>query len=88
MPITLLARFQVEQRTRLSRSTIYRMMARGEFPLPYKLMGCKRAVGWREDEIEAYIARSVHATLADRDKGKRLPNGPPQWRKRKRRVTA
>ena len=38
----------------LSRSTIYEMIGRGEFPAPVKLGA--RAVGWRRSDIEAWLA--------------------------------
>ena len=38
----------------LSRSTIYEMIGRGEFPAPVKLGA--RAVGWRRSDIESWLA--------------------------------
>ena len=38
----------------LSRSTIYEMIRRGEFPAPVRLG--VRAVGWRRSDIEAWPA--------------------------------
>ena len=38
----------------LSRSTIYEMIGRGEFPAPVRLGA--RAVGWRRSDIEAWLA--------------------------------
>jgi prophage regulatory protein len=46
---TMLRRRDVERATGLSRSTIYDLMARGEFPRPIKLAA--RAVGWPEERI-------------------------------------
>ncbi|MFX0546503.1 helix-turn-helix transcriptional regulator [Roseovarius sp. S1116L3] len=43
----------VEGITGLSRSTLYAMMAEGTFPKPVKLG--KRAVGWREADITAWL---------------------------------
>ena len=43
----------VEHLTGLSRSSIYAMIANGEFPAQIKI-GI-RAVGWRQSEIEAWI---------------------------------
>jgi len=52
-------RGQVEARTGLSRSTIYEMMARGEFPRPIRLG--KRAVGWSEAAISDWLnSRKPH----------------------------
>lgn len=50
----ILRRPDVEARTGLSRSTIYDWMKRGEFPKPVAL-GTRR-VGWREGDIEAWVA--------------------------------
>ena len=47
----------VQQMTGLSRSTIYRWSSNGSFPKPTKLG--PRAVGWREEQIEAWIADRI-----------------------------
>ena len=52
--LTILRRKQVEKRTGLSRSTIYLRIQEGAFPRPIKLGA--RAVGWVENEIEAWLA--------------------------------
>ncbi len=49
----ILRRKEVEKRTGLSRSTLYAMIAEGKFPKPVKLG--KRAVGWREADIAAWL---------------------------------
>ena len=49
----LLRRPAVESATGLSRSTIYEMMAREDFPCPLRIG--RRAVAWRESEILAWI---------------------------------
>jgi prophage regulatory protein len=38
--------------TGLGRSTIYRLMASRQFPLPVKLTG--RAVGWRKSDVDRW----------------------------------
>ena len=43
----------VSERTGLSRSTIYRKLASGQFPRRFKLG--PRAVGWLEHDIEEWI---------------------------------
>ena len=48
-----LTRPEVERRTGLSRSTLYRKMRDGTFPVPLKVSA--RAVRWRESEIRAYV---------------------------------
>lgn len=49
----ILRRDKVQERTGLSRSTIYAMMAAGSFPKPIPLG--LRAVGWAESEIAAWL---------------------------------
>ena len=50
----LLTRPEVETRTGLSCSSIYRLMSEGEFPKPLKIG--QRAVRWRSTDLEAYLA--------------------------------
>jgi prophage regulatory protein len=45
---------EVKDRTGLSRTSIYRKMDAGEFPVAIKLS--KNAVAWRETELERWIA--------------------------------
>ncbi|MBU0485088.1 MAG: AlpA family transcriptional regulator [Proteobacteria bacterium] len=52
--LSILRRKQVEKRTGLSRSTIYLRIQEGTFPRPVNLGA--RAVGWLENEIEAWLA--------------------------------
>ena len=54
MEVRFLRRREVERLTRLSRTSIYRKMRSGTFPLPVKLG--ERAVAWRADEIHDWIA--------------------------------
>lgn len=49
----VLRRPEVEARTGLSRSTLYSMMAEGEFPQSVRLG--KRAVGWSEAAILGWL---------------------------------
>lgn len=49
-----LRRPAVESATGLSRSTIYDMMTRGEFPRPVRIG--RRAVAWPESEVVAWLA--------------------------------
>jgi prophage regulatory protein len=51
----------VEAATGLSRSSLYRLAAAGQFPRPIRLG--PRAVGWRADEIAAWIEQRT----AERD---------------------
>jgi prophage regulatory protein len=51
----------VENRTGLSRSTIYLLMQNGKFPKPVRIGG--RAVAWPEADVEAWL----NARLAERE---------------------
>lgn len=53
MALSVLKRPVVEQHTGLSRSGIYELMNRGEFPMPVRLS--TRAVGWLSCEVQAWI---------------------------------
>ena len=56
--LTILRRKQVENRTGLSRSTIYARIASGTFPSPINLGG-GRAVGWLESEIDTWLKSRI-----------------------------
>ena len=56
--LTLLKRTEVERRTQLSRSTLYRLIAAGQFPAPVKIGGAAR---WQEPVIERWIAARIPA---------------------------
>jgi prophage regulatory protein len=45
---------EVSQRTGLARSTIYKMMAEGLFPLPVRLTN--NTVAWRTEEVDEWIS--------------------------------
>lgn len=60
MPPRILRRSEVEVRIGLSRSTIYAMMAEGDFPKPIRLG--KRAVGWPESAIAAWLESRINPT--------------------------
>ena len=53
----LLRRKDVEQRTALSRSRIYDLMGKGEFPKPVKLGSM--SVAWSSHEIDNWIAQRL-----------------------------
>jgi len=53
----ILRRHEVESQIGLSRSSIYQMMSDGDFPLPIKLG--KRAVGWREQDLNEWLSNRV-----------------------------
>ena len=58
--LKILRRHQVEERTGLSRSTIYTRISENSFPRPVTLGG-KRAVGWLESEIDNWIQELIAA---------------------------
>jgi len=55
--LSIIRRKEVERRTGLSRSTIYLRIQEGSFPRPINLGA--RAVGWLENEIEAWLAERM-----------------------------
>lgn len=55
--LVILRRRQVEQRTGLSRSTLYQYIKDGCFPKSVPLG--PRAVGWLETEVRSWIAERV-----------------------------
>ena len=55
----ILRRQLVESQTGLSRSKIYDLITRDEFPRPIKIGA--RAVGWVEADIEAWINVKIDA---------------------------
>ena len=57
----ILRRREVELVTRLSKASIYRQMHAGAFPKPVKLG--ERAVGWRAEEIEEWLASRERASF-------------------------
>ena len=50
----------VKARTGLSRSTLYLRISDGNFPAPVSLGG--RAVGWIEEEIQAWLEDKIQAS--------------------------
>ena len=56
----LLTRPEVETRCGIARSTIYRLMRTGQFPLPVKVG--PRAVRWPQHELDAWLAERPRAT--------------------------
>ena len=68
-PLSVLRLRAVKERTGLSQSGIYVKMSKGEFPRSIPLGG--KAIGWRSDEITAWI----EAQTAKRDaKANTYPN--------------
>jgi len=56
----LLRRQEVEERTGLATTTIYRKMREGSFPAPIKIG--QRAVRWPSSEIEIWLSKRPRAT--------------------------
>ena len=57
----LLNRQKVQSKTTLSRSSIYELIARGEFPKPVKISG--RRVAWLESSVDAWIESRTVANI-------------------------
>ncbi len=52
----ILKRPQVLEMTGLSKSTLYRRIAQGQFPEPFRLGGPgSAAVGWKQDEVMKWL---------------------------------
>ena len=60
----VLRRPEVEDRTGLARSTIYKLIKLDEFPEPVRLG--TRTVGWVEGEIEAWIESRRRGVIESR----------------------
>jgi prophage regulatory protein len=52
----------VQQRVGLSRSTLYLLISRGEFPPPVRIGA--RAVAWDTRDVDAWIASKIAAKVA------------------------
>ena len=59
MEETFIRRKALEAKLGLSCSTIYAMMAADKFPRPVKIG--RRAVGWRNTDIQAWVRSKVDA---------------------------
>ena len=60
MATTILRLPDVLNRTGLSRSTIYLLVSKGDFPAPISLG--MRAVGWIESEINDWLDQQIKAS--------------------------
>jgi prophage regulatory protein len=61
-PISLLRRPQVQARTGLSRSSMYKAISEGTFPKPIPL-GAK-AVAWVDRQVDDWIAAKIECAVA------------------------
>ncbi len=52
-PVIFLRISQVVDRTAVPRSSLYRKIANGDFPKPFRLG--KKSVAWRSDEVQEWI---------------------------------
>ena len=77
-PIRILRSPEVEARTGLSRSTIYRWRVAGRFPPPVVMGG--RTVGWIESDVDAWIRERA---VESRAGGAAVARRPPRARKRR-----
>ncbi len=59
-PVVMLRMPTVRKRTALGRSTIYRLMGMGLFPLAVRLG--PRAVGWRDTDIDQWLQHRPDAS--------------------------
>lgn len=60
---TIIRLTQVKQLIGLSRSSIYSLMRKGQFPTTIKLGS--RSVGWVESEIHSWLASRIQASRPD-----------------------
>lgn len=58
-PVTLLKRDAVTARTALPKSSIYALIAKGDFPAPVRLTA--KAVAWSSAAVDAWIAGRIAA---------------------------
>ena len=58
--LIVLRRRQVEARTGLGRSSLYALIAGGQFPTPIRLSA--NTVGWLEHEIDGWITERTKAS--------------------------
>ncbi len=56
----ILRLLEVKETVRLSRSSIYLRISKGEFPAPISLGG--RAVGWLEKDIQDWLSERIAAS--------------------------
>ena len=52
---------EVTRRTSLSKASVYRLLHAGDFPQPVRLG--ERAVGWRAEEIDEWLASRERAGI-------------------------
>lgn len=60
--VTLLRRKAVEAQTGLPRSSLYALIAKGDFPAGVKLTD--KAVGWPSNLVDAWVSSRIAASAA------------------------
>ena len=58
-PTRLVRLPEVRSRIGYSEATVWRLVKAGKLPKPVKLVPGSRAVGWPEDEIDAFIDAAI-----------------------------
>jgi prophage regulatory protein len=71
--LRILRRREVQARTGLSRSTIYRRADDGTFPQPVQLG--PRTVGWVEAEVQSWIEQRIHDSRTPQSPATRKAGG-------------
>lgn len=59
----ILKKIEVRKKVKLSDSTIYRLINKGQFPPPIKLS--ERSSGWLSSEIDAWLEMRIKASRSD-----------------------
>ena len=70
--LRIIRRTDIENRFGMTRSLLYREIARGNFPAPIKLTaatGRSGTAGWIESEVLAYFEQRIAESRADADAG-------------------
>lgn len=70
-PERLIRRVEVESRTGLSKSVMYLLIARGEFPEPVRLG--PRGTAWVESEVAQWIEQRIQARATRPRRGQSEP---------------
>lgn len=60
---TIRRRHDVEAQTGLPKSSLYALIAKGDFPKPIKIGA--RAVGWLDRDVNAWIEKQVAASRGE-----------------------
>lgn len=58
---------QVCEKLQISRSKLFDLIAKGQFPKPFTIIPGGRAVGWLDNEVNAWIWDRKHVTSKKED---------------------